>query len=86
MTRQLNDILQATVAENVNLIKSIHTMYFDQVQTIMQAVKNGRDMEYIRKELTERFGVSERKAKIIAATKPIKPCRQSPGREPWKRA
>lgn len=67
MTRQLNDILQATVAENVNLIKSIHTMYFDQVQTvIMQAVKNGRDMEYIRKELTERFGVSERKAKIIA--------------------
>lgn len=67
MTRQLNDILQATVAENVNLIKSIHIMYFDQVQTvIMQAVKNGRDMEYIRKELTERFGVSERKAKIIA--------------------
>lgn len=67
MTRQLNDILQATVAENVNLIKSIHTMYFDQVQTvIMQAVKNGRDMEYIRKELTERFGVSQRKAKIIA--------------------
>ena len=67
MTRQMNDILQATVAENVNLIKSIHTMYFDQVQTIiMQAVKNGRDMEYIRKELTDRFGVSERKAKIIA--------------------
>ena len=67
LTRQMNDILQATVAENVNLIKSIHTMYFDQVQTvIMQAVKNGRDMEYIRKELTERFGVSERKAKIIA--------------------
>ena len=67
LTRQLNDILQATIAENVNLIKSIHGMYYDQVQTIvMQAVKNGRDMEYIKSELMERFRVTERKAQIIA--------------------
>ncbi len=67
LTRQMNDILQATIAENVGLIKSIHTAYFEQVQTIvMQAVKNGRDMNYIKKELVDRFRVSERKAKIIA--------------------
>lgn len=29
LTRQMNDILQATIAENVGLIKSIHTAYFD---------------------------------------------------------
>lgn len=64
---QVYDILQATIAENVGLIKSIHTAYFEQVQTIvMQAVKNGRDMNYIKKELVDRFRVSERKAKIIA--------------------
>ncbi len=67
MTRQLNDILQATIAENVNLIKSIHTVYYDQVQTIvMRAVKNGRDMEYIKSELMDRFRITERKAQIIA--------------------
>lgn len=67
LTRQMNDILQATIAENVNLIKTIHTAYFEQVQTIvMQGVKNGRDMDYIRKELVERFRISERKARIIA--------------------
>ncbi len=61
---QVYDILQATIAENVGLIKSIHTAYFEQVQTIvMQGVKNGRDMDYIRRELTDRFRVSERKAK-----------------------
>lgn len=58
LTRQMNDILQATIAENVNLIKSIHTAYFEQVQTIvMQGVKNGRDMDYIRRELVDRFRV-----------------------------
>lgn len=63
----MNDILQATIAENVGLIKSIHTAYFSEVQTIvMQGVKNGRDMNYIRKELVDRFRISERKAKLIA--------------------
>lgn len=67
LTRQMNDILQATIAENVGLIKSIHTAYFSEVQTIvMQGVKNGRDMNYIRKELVDRFRISERKAKLIA--------------------
>ena len=67
LTRELNDILQATIAENVNLIKSIHTAYYEQVQTIvMQAVKNGRDMDYIKSELMERFRITERKAQIIA--------------------
>lgn len=67
LTRQMNDILQATIAENVGLIKSIHTAYFNQVQEIvMQGVKNGRDMDYIRKELVDRYRISERKAKLIA--------------------
>lgn len=35
LTRQMNDILQATIAENVGLIKSIHTAYFNQVQEIV---------------------------------------------------
>lgn len=67
LTRQMNDILQAIIAENVGLIKSIPSEYFSQIQTIvMQGVKNGRDLEYIKSELLKRYQITERRAQIIA--------------------
>ena len=67
LTRQMNDILQAVIAENVGLIKSIPSEYFSQIQTIvMQGVKNGRDLEYIKGELLKRYEITERRAQIIA--------------------
>lgn len=67
LTRQMNDILQAVIAENVGLIKSIPSEYFSQIQTIvMQGVKNGRDLEYIKSELLKRYQITERRAQIIA--------------------
>ncbi len=66
-TRDVQNMLQAIVAENVSLIKSIHGVYFTQVETlVMQGVKNGRDLGYIARELQERYGITERKATIIA--------------------
>ncbi len=66
-TPKINNLLQVTVFENVNLIKSISPYYFTQVETIvMQGVKNGRDLRYISTSLQEQLGVSQRKAELIA--------------------
>ncbi len=66
-TQEIVNILQATIAENVSLIKSIQAYYFTQVETIiMQGIKNGRDLGYISNELQDRFGITERRAVIIA--------------------
>lgn len=67
LTRQMNDILQAVISENVGLIKTVPSEYFGQIQTIvMQGVKNGRDLDYIKSELYRRYKITERRAQIIA--------------------
>lgn len=67
LTPRLSDILQASVAENVSLIKSIQSQYFDQVETIvMQAVKDGRDLGHLREELRKRYAITGRRATVIA--------------------
>lgn len=66
-TRRINNILQATVAENVGLIKSIPQQMLAQVNTIvMQSVKNGRDMGAITREIEKEYGITRRRAIMIA--------------------
>lgn len=84
MGRAANDILQATIHENVALIKSIPSEYFTQVEGIvMRGVTAGRDMHIITEELTKQLGVGQRRAEIIArdqsnkATAAITRARQS---------
>ncbi len=67
MTRAMRDILDATVAENVALIKSIPQEFHTQIQgTVMRSVTAGRDLSILSKDLQKRYGISERRAAVIA--------------------
>ena len=67
MTPAMRDVFNATKAENVALIKSIATQYHTQVQTlVMQSVTAGRDLKTLTDELTQRYGISRRRAALIA--------------------
>ena len=66
-TRVVNEIIQATIAEQVNLIKSIPAQYLTQVQgAVMRSVTTGRDLGTLSAELQAQFGVTKRRAATIA--------------------
>lgn len=68
-TQAMKDIVQATTAENVSLIKSIPEKYLTEVEgLVMRSVSRGRDMGYLSKELQKRYGVTKRRAALIART------------------
>jgi SPP1 gp7 family putative phage head morphogenesis protein len=69
MSPAMRDAFHATVAENVGLIRSIASTYHDQVQgLVMRSVTTGRDLGPLAKELEARFGVTKRRAALIART------------------
>lgn len=69
ITREVNDIVQANVAENVTLIKSIPSEYFTDVQgSVMRSVQTGRDLGTLTAELERDYGITRRRAAIIART------------------
>lgn len=67
MTRAMNDVVQATVAENVTLITSVADEHLARIEGIvMRGVQQGRDLQYISEELTEGLGIAKRRAQGIA--------------------
>jgi SPP1 gp7 family putative phage head morphogenesis protein len=67
MTRGMQDIIAATVNQNVGLIKSIPQQYLAQVEgMVMRSVQTGRDMGTLAKELQEQLGVTKRRAALIS--------------------
>lgn len=67
MTAAVNDSYQAIIGENVNLIKSIASKNLTQVETlVMQSVQQGRDMGTLASKLQHEFGVTNRRAALIA--------------------
>jgi len=69
MTKAMRDILNATLAGNVSMIKSIPEQYHAQVSDlVMRSVQTGRDLGTLSKELRARYGVTERRAALIAMT------------------
>jgi len=69
LTRAANDVLQATVAENVSLIKSIPAEYFSQIEgMVFRSIAQGRDVGGLAEQLRETFGVTRRRASLIART------------------
>lgn len=62
-----NDVVQALIAENVGLIKSIPAQYLQDVNGIVQrGVAAGRDISQITEELTRRYAITRRRARLIA--------------------
>jgi uncharacterized protein with gpF-like domain len=67
MTRAQNDVIQATIAENVSLIKSIPAQYLTEVEGLtMRSVTAGRDLQVLSEGLQARFGVTKRRARLIS--------------------
>ncbi len=61
------DAYQALRAENVGLIRSIAQQHLAQVESlVMRSVMGGRDLGTLTKELEERYGVTKRRAALIA--------------------
>ena len=61
------NILKATIAENVSLIKSIPSQYATEVNGIvMRAYTRGRDLSQMSDELRSRYGVTKRRAALIS--------------------
>ncbi|HWE98835.1 MAG TPA: phage minor head protein [Caulobacteraceae bacterium] len=67
ISRKVEDVVAASVAENVTLIKSIASQYLTQVEgAVMRSVQTGRDLGALTDELTHFYGVSKRRAAFIA--------------------
>lgn len=67
MTKTMNDVMRATINEQVGLIKSIPQQHLSQVQgLVMRSVAEGRDLYTLSKELQRRYRITEHRAAIIA--------------------
>ena len=67
ITPAMRDVLDATVAENVSLIKSIPAEFHTQVEgMVMRSVTAGRDLSDLTKDLQKRYGITRRRAEFIS--------------------
>jgi uncharacterized protein with gpF-like domain len=67
LTPELREVLKATVAENVSLIRSVQQQYHSQVEgLVMRSVAEGRDLASLARGLRYRFDVTEDRAKFIS--------------------
>lgn len=67
LSQAQQDILQATIHENVSLIRSIPQQYFTQVEgMVMRSVQAGRDLHQLTKDLQREFKVTNKRATLIA--------------------
>lgn len=67
MTPSVMDALNASISENVGLIKSIPVQYHKQVEGIvMRAYSSGRDLETLSNELMELHPITKKRATLIA--------------------
>lgn len=64
---KLQDILSASIEENVQLIKTIPGQYLNQVQTaVMSNMRSGLRPSSIVKQLSEQYGITKKRATVIA--------------------
>lgn len=67
LTGAARDAYDAVRAENVGLIRSIAEQHLGQVETlVMQSVSQGRDLGTLTKALQKNYGVTKRRASLIA--------------------
>lgn len=65
--KELQDYMNAAAFQNSMLIKSLPSRYLEQVQNIVVGnMRNGMRPSYIESQLVKEFGVSQRRAKLIA--------------------
>ena len=63
----MRDVLQATLAENVRLIKSVGERHISEVEGILnRSFQHGSDLGAATKAMVEQVGLSKRRAALIA--------------------
>lgn len=66
-TQKSLDAYKAVIAENVNLIKSIPQQYLKDVESrVWESVRSGGDLSTLTKGLQKTYGISYRRAALIA--------------------
>jgi len=69
MTPAMRDVMKATLQQNVELIKSIPQQYLKNVQgDVMRSIQAGRDLGGLARTLEKNYGVTKRRAALIART------------------
>lgn len=67
LTERSEEAYQAVIGENVGLIKSIGSKYLEDVQqAVWLSVKSGHDLHTLSKTLSDKYGISKRRADLIA--------------------
>jgi SPP1 gp7 family putative phage head morphogenesis protein len=67
MSKPMKDAFEATVFENVSLIKSVGEQYHRQIEgTVMRSVTAGRDLSILAKDLEHTYGVTKKRAALIS--------------------
>jgi SPP1 gp7 family putative phage head morphogenesis protein len=67
MTAAMRDVMNATIAENVGLIKSIPEQYHTEVQgLVMRSATAGRDLSTLSDELERRYAITRKRAELVA--------------------
>lgn len=67
MTAEANDVMQATIGEQVGLIKSIAQQHLTNVEgAVMRSVSAGRDLGALASELETQYGATKKRAALIA--------------------
>lgn len=66
-TPAIRDAMNASIVENISLIKSIPRHHMLEVEGIvMRGFSSGRDLKYISEELHARYGITKRRAALIS--------------------
>jgi uncharacterized protein with gpF-like domain len=69
LSSPMRDIMEATIADNVSLIKSIASEHHTAIEgVVMRSVTTGRDLGFLVRQLEHRYGVTRRRAALIAMT------------------
>ncbi|XKM12671.1 phage minor head protein [Orbaceae bacterium ac157xtp] len=67
MTKSMQAKIESKIAENVGLIRSIPSEYLNEtLGVVMRCIERGNDLKTLSEVLEYRFGVTERRAKLIA--------------------
>lgn len=67
LTTEMREAIAGTIAENVALIRTIPQQYLGKVESqVWRSVASGGDLATLTKELQDNYGVTYRRAKLIA--------------------
>lgn len=67
LTKTVNDVMQASIGENVALIRSIPQQYLTDVEgMVLRSVQAGRDLGALSNDLLDRYAITKHRAALIA--------------------